>query len=74
MPAKKKGDKKKKVKKPKKVAGTNETADVIVKRLMKCYDKNCAESNSQMSPGVKATLKDNWNKAQLMVKVGVIKL
>lgn len=72
MPGKtgKKGKKKGKKKgASKKLPGRNETAEVVVKRLLKCYEKNCAFTESQMCPGIRDSMKKCIENNSLLVKV-----
>ncbi|XP_064615594.1 uncharacterized protein LOC135479631 [Liolophura sinensis] len=71
MPGKtgKKGNKKGKKKgASKKLPGRNETAEVVVKRLLKCYEKNCAFTESQMCPGIRDGMKKCIENNSLLVK------
>ena len=62
----KKGSKKK-AKKPKMIG--NETPAQIVKRLLRTYDRNCAESNTLLCPSLKRTMKDFIENENLLCKV-----
>ncbi|XP_048247427.1 uncharacterized protein LOC124119712 [Haliotis rufescens] len=46
----------------------SETDDVVMKKLLKCYERNCALTDSQMCPGVKAAIKAAMEGEKLLTR------
>lgn len=68
MPGKKSGKKKKGKKKKKQNIAGNETAAQVVKRVLKAYEKNCAQSDCNICPGLRSSLKDSVENDRLLAK------
>ena len=69
MPGKKKGGKKGKgKKKAKKVEG----AEDIVQNLLKCYERNCNLTDSQMCPGIKSALREAKENENVLSRVHIL--
>lgn len=71
MPVKAKGQKggKGKKKGKKKSSASFEVTEVILKKLLRTYERNCTAIESQMSPKIRRVLKDCIEKGNFMVKV-----